>query len=34
MDGSCKVGGIIGCGGVIRGSEGEWLGGSSKFIGK
>jgi ribonuclease HI len=33
-DGSCKEGEIIGCGGVIRGNEGEWLGGFLKFIGK
>ncbi|CAJ2645452.1 unnamed protein product [Trifolium pratense] len=32
-DGSCSNDGIIGCGGVLRGSEGEWLGGYAKFIG-
>ncbi|PNX77292.1 ribonuclease H [Trifolium pratense] len=32
-DGSCRDDGSIGCGGVIRGSAGEWLGGFSKFIG-
>jgi hypothetical protein len=32
-DGSCQEGGRIGCGGVIRGSDGEWLGGYAKFIG-
>jgi ribonuclease HI len=32
-DGSCRDGGHIGCGGIIRGSDGEWLGGYSKYIG-
>ncbi|MCI05125.1 ribonuclease H protein [Trifolium medium] len=32
-DGSCRDDGSIGCGGVIKGSAGEWLGGFSKFIG-
>lgn len=33
VDGTCKNG-LIGCGGAIRGSEGEWLSGFSKFIGR
>ncbi|GAU10733.1 hypothetical protein TSUD_425170, partial [Trifolium subterraneum] len=33
-DGSCDENGRIGCGGILRGSEGEWLGGYAKFIGK
>ncbi|MCI08973.1 ribonuclease H protein, partial [Trifolium medium] len=33
-DGSCSNDGKIGCGGILRGSEGEWLGGFAKFIGK
>jgi ribonuclease HI len=33
IDGTCKDG-IIGCGGVIRGNEGEWLHGFSKLIGR
>lgn len=33
-DGGCKDGSIAGCGGLIRGSEGEWLAGFSKFLGK
>jgi ribonuclease HI len=33
-DGSCKDNGIAGCGGIIRGSDGEWLGGFAKRIGK
>jgi hypothetical protein len=33
-DGTCDDDGRIGCGGVSRGSEGEWLGGYAKFIGK
>jgi ribonuclease HI len=33
IDGACNNG-IIGCGGVIRGNEGEWLHGFSKFIGR
>jgi len=33
-DGACKDGSIAGCGGLIRGSEGEWLAGFSKFLGK
>jgi hypothetical protein len=24
-DGSCRDGGHIGCGGIIKGSDGEWL---------
>ncbi|MCI64562.1 ribonuclease H protein, partial [Trifolium medium] len=32
-DGSCQDGGRIGCGGILRGSQGEWLGGFAKFIG-
>jgi len=32
MDGSCRDGGHIGCGGIIKGSDGEWLGGFSKYI--
>jgi len=34
FDGSCKDNGIAGCGGIIRGSDGEWLGGFAKRIGK
>jgi hypothetical protein len=33
IDETC-INGSIGCGGVIRGNEGEWLHGFSKFIGK
>ncbi|MCI08269.1 putative non-LTR retroelement reverse transcriptase [Trifolium medium] len=33
-DGSCKDNGIAGCGGIIRGSDGEWLGGFAKCIGR
>jgi hypothetical protein len=33
-DGSCKDNGIAGCGGIIRGSDGEWLGGFTKRIWK
>jgi ribonuclease HI len=32
-DGAYKVNQIAGCGGVIRGSQGEWLGGFAKGIG-
>ncbi|PNX81975.1 ribonuclease H, partial [Trifolium pratense] len=32
-DESCREDGHIGFGGIIRGSDGEWLGGSSKYIG-
>jgi ribonuclease HI len=32
VDGACRDG-VIGCGGVIRGSVGEWISGFSKFIG-
>lgn len=32
-DGACKGGNIAGCGGIIRGSDGEWIGGFAKFIG-
>ena len=32
-DGPCKDGSIVGCGGLIRGSEGEWLAGSPNFWG-
>ena len=28
-DGKCKGGNIAGCGGIIRGSDGEWIGGFS-----
>ncbi|GAU18130.1 hypothetical protein TSUD_248310 [Trifolium subterraneum] len=31
-DGSCRDGDHIGCGGIIRGSDGEWLGGFAKYI--
>jgi hypothetical protein len=31
-DGSSKDNAKAGCGGLIRGSDGEWLGGFSKFI--
>jgi ribonuclease HI len=33
IDGACKDG-VIGCGGVIRGSVGEWILGFSKIIGR
>ncbi|GAU43243.1 hypothetical protein TSUD_241340 [Trifolium subterraneum] len=33
-DGSCRKDGRSGCGGVIRGSEGEWIGGFAKFVGR
>jgi ribonuclease HI len=33
IDGAWKDG-VIGCGGVIRGSEGEWIYGFNKFIGR
>jgi ribonuclease HI len=33
IDGACRDG-AIGCGGVIRGSFGEWIHGFSKFIGR
>jgi ribonuclease HI len=33
-DGSCGYNDVLGCGGVLRGSDGEWLGGFSKFIGQ
>lgn len=33
IDGACKNG-VIGCEGVIRGSEGEWLYGFSKVLGQ
>jgi hypothetical protein len=32
-NGSCKEGNRVWCGGLVRGSEGEWLGGFSKFVG-
>lgn len=32
-DGACKGGNIASCGGIIRGSDGEWIGGFTKFIG-
>lgn len=32
-DGACKGGNIAGCGGIIRGSDGEWIGGYAKFSG-
>jgi ribonuclease HI len=32
IDGACRDG-VIGCGGVIRGSDREWLNGFSKLIG-
>jgi ribonuclease HI len=32
-NGSCKEGNRVWCGGLVRGSEGEWLGGFSKFAG-
>ncbi|GAU13589.1 hypothetical protein TSUD_346930 [Trifolium subterraneum] len=31
MDGYCRDGGYIGCGGIIRGSDEEWLGGLGGF---
>ncbi|PNX89221.1 ribonuclease H, partial [Trifolium pratense] len=33
-EGSCDEDGRIGCGGVLRGSKGEWLRGYAKFIEK
>ncbi|PNX95557.1 ribonuclease H [Trifolium pratense] len=33
-DGSCKEGKRAGCGGVIRGNQGEWLGGFAKGVGQ
>jgi ribonuclease HI len=32
-DGACKHDGSAGCGGIIRGSDGEWLGGFAKKLG-
>ncbi|MCI09825.1 putative non-LTR retroelement reverse transcriptase, partial [Trifolium medium] len=32
-DGACKDNNIAGCGGIIRGNQGEWLGGFSKGVG-
>jgi hypothetical protein len=32
-DGMCKEQGLSGCGGIVRGSEGEWIGGFAKCIG-
>lgn len=32
-DGSCKEGAAAGCGGVLRGSDGEWLGGFARSVG-
>jgi ribonuclease HI len=31
-DGACKEGRTAGCGGVIRGNQGEWLGGFAKGV--
>ncbi|GAU22007.1 hypothetical protein TSUD_111460 [Trifolium subterraneum] len=31
-DGARKVGGCAGCGGLIRGSDGQWLGGFAKHV--
>ncbi|GAU23682.1 hypothetical protein TSUD_304570 [Trifolium subterraneum] len=33
-DGACQKDGRSGCGGVIRGSDGKWLGGFAKYIGR
>lgn len=33
MDGACKDG-VIGCWGVIRGKDGEWLTGFLKIVGR
>jgi ribonuclease HI len=33
-DGACRKDGRSGCGGVIRGSDGEWLGGFAKYVGR
>jgi ribonuclease HI len=33
-DGACKSGQLAGCGGVIRGSQGEWIHGFAKNVGK
>jgi ribonuclease HI len=32
-DGAAKAGTASGCGGVIRGSHGEWIGGFAKYLG-
>jgi ribonuclease HI len=32
-DGSCREDGHIGCGGIIRGNDSEWIGGFAKFVG-
>ncbi|GAU31911.1 hypothetical protein TSUD_270960 [Trifolium subterraneum] len=32
-DGACKEHIIAGCGGIVRGSEGEWIGGFAKCVG-
>jgi ribonuclease HI len=32
-DGACKTDQVAGCGGVIRGNQGEWLGGFAKGVG-
>ncbi|GAU11815.1 hypothetical protein TSUD_75660 [Trifolium subterraneum] len=32
-DGACKLDGSAGCGGVIRGSQGEWIRGFAKNVG-
>jgi ribonuclease HI len=32
-DGACKENNIAGCGGIIRGNQGEWIGGFAKGIG-
>jgi len=34
MNSPCKEKERIGCGGVIRGSDVEWLGGFAKYIGR
>jgi ribonuclease HI len=32
-DGACKERGLSGCGGIVRGSDGEWIGGFAKCVG-
>jgi ribonuclease HI len=32
-DGACKENNRAGCGGIIRGNQGEWLGGFAKGVG-
>jgi ribonuclease HI len=32
-DGACKDQHVAGCGGIVRGSQGEWIGGFAKCLG-